>query len=137
KETPPEVITTLMARMVQQSIQDGETSLNLGLVGNTLSGMWSNEQQTSYRCSHFPLLAPRSQLLRVNRWIQTPVSIPTAKKISKPGSQIGNSPVPQSATAMKPESCIEIAEDEPQDWAGTDDSRGVSSEDQPRFRIVG
>lgn len=137
KETPPEVITTLMARMVQQSIQDGETSLNLGLMGNSLSGMWSNEQQTSYRCSHFPLLAPRSQLLRMNRWIQKPVSIPTGKRLSKPDSQIGKSPVSQSVTAMNPESCIEIAEDEPQDWAGGDDTRGASSEDRPRFRIVG
>lgn len=136
-DAPREVIITLIARMVQQSIQDGEPSLNLGLVGNSLSGMWGNQQQVSYRCSHFPITAPRSQLLRMNRWIQKPVPRPMGKKKSKADSGISVSPAPKLSQSAKPDSCIEIADDAPQDWSGQHEVRGGSTEDRPRFRIVG
>ncbi|QDT89788.1 GNAT family N-acetyltransferase [Gimesia algae] len=136
-DAPREVITTLITRMVQQSIQNGEPSLNLGLVGNSLSEMWSNQQQVSYRCSHFPILAPRSQLLRMNRWIQKPVSKPSVKKISKTDSTIVNQPAGFLSQSMKPASCIEIIDAAPQDWSGQQEVRGDSSDDRPRFRIVG
>lgn len=135
--TSREVITTLTARMVQRSIQDGESSLNLGLLGNRLSGMWSNQEQVSYRCSHFPITAPRSQVLRMNRWIQKPISNVSTQKKSKPVSAIGNRPAALLSQSTEPASCIEITDDAPQDWSGQQEVRGDSKDDRPRFRIVG
>ncbi|MCA9022859.1 MAG: GNAT family N-acetyltransferase, partial [Planctomycetaceae bacterium] len=136
-DAPREVITTLIARMVQQSIQDGEPALNLGLLGNSLTEMWNNQEQVSYRCSHFPILAPRSQLLRMNRWIQKADPQPVGKKKSKAVSGTSNSATSESLQSSKPDSCIEITDDAPQDWSLNQERRGVSTEDRPRFRIVG
>ncbi|MFH1302749.1 MAG: hypothetical protein ABIK07_16935, partial [Planctomycetota bacterium] len=69
---PQETVTALITRMIQQSIHDGESHLNLSLLGTQLADMWQNEMQNSFRCSHFPIMAPRSQVLRINRWIQQP-----------------------------------------------------------------
>lgn len=130
KNASPEVITTLIAHMIQQSILDGEPSLNLSLLGPQFASIWKNQNQKSYRCSHFPVTAPRSQVLRLNRWIQQPALKPSPTELvatTKPELKLSQTP--------ETDSSIEITAEAPPEWhsqqaSGNDDVRR-------RFRVVG
>ncbi len=127
---PQETVTALIARMIQQSIHDGEHNLNLALLGPQLAGMWKNQNQNSFRCSHFPLTAPRAQVLRINRWIQQPT---VNNKAS--GKTVVRKPALKLSQTTAPDSSIEIIDEGPQDWS--DEPRSRPSEERPDFRIVG
>ncbi|QDT42020.1 hypothetical protein Pan241w_21010 [Gimesia alba] len=130
KNASPEVITALIAHMIQQSILDGEPSLNLSLLGPEFASIWKNQDQKSYRCSHFPVTAPRSQVLRLNRWIQQPALKPSRTELvatTKPELKLSQTPDTDSS--------IEITAEAPPEWH----SKQASSNDdvQRRFRVVG
>ena len=130
KKASPEVITTLITRMIQQSILDGERSLNLSLLGPQFAAIWKNQSQKSYRCSHFPITAPRSQVLRLNRWIHQPEIKPTRTEMvatTKPELKLSQTTASDSS--------IEITAEAPTEWH----SKQASSNDdvRRRFRVVG
>lgn len=127
---PREVIPALISRMIQQSMYDQEKSLNLALMSPQIAELWKNESRKSYRCSHFPIMAPRSQLLRMNRWLQQPVQ---KQNISR--TVAAHPPTLKTMSQEGHDSTIEITNDAPQDWPTEKESR--SKEDRPRFRIVG
>lgn len=127
---PNESVTHLIARMIQKSIHDKEHSLNLSLLGTELAQMWKNEDRKSYRCSHFPVMAPLSQLLRINRWINKP---PQQQK--SPQIAIIKKPALNMAPKTNQDPTIEITNEAPQDWSADNNSRPKG--DRPGFRIVG
>ncbi|WP_339732046.1 hypothetical protein [uncultured Gimesia sp.] len=133
KNASPEVITTLVSRMIQQSIHDGEPSLNLSLLNPQFADMWKNQNQKSYRCSHFPITAPRSQLLRINRWIQQPVPKPSRTEMvatTKPELKLSQT--------TDSDSSIEFTAEAPPEWDSNQTSQtSRTNEDRPRFRVVG
>lgn len=130
KNASPEVITTLIARMIQQSIHDGEQTLNLALLSPQLAKIWNNQNQVSYRCSHFPVTAPRSQLLRINRWMQQPAHKPNHSGLA-PVSQ----PALKLSTTTDNDSSIEITAEAHPEW--DDNQTPRTNADRPRFRVVG
>jgi hypothetical protein len=126
----PEVITALITRMIQQSILDDEPSLNLSLLSPQFANSWKNQDQKSYRCSHFPIAAPRSQVLRLNRWIQQPPLKPSRTELvasAKPELKL--SQTPDSDTS------IEITAEAPAEW--DNHQKPQTNDDQRRFRVVG
>ncbi|MDF1742402.1 MAG: hypothetical protein P1V19_01825 [Gimesia sp.] len=133
-QVPEEIVTALIARMIQQSIHDGEQALNLASLSPQLANEWKNQNKNSYRCSHFPVTVPRSQVLRVNRWMKEPILKNNTTKTANTGK------LDLSAT-MKNEhhSNIELLAEAPQEWADEKKTRsdGSHSEDRPKFRIVG
>jgi len=125
----PETITTLISEMIQQSIQDGEQALNLGLIGLPSVSIWRNEIQNSYRCSHFPISVPRAQLLRLNRWMQQPA--PQRKISVKPRPARPKESIPE------PSGSIELAAVAPDEWPVEKTVPPQASSERPPFRIVG
>lgn len=126
--TSPETLTTLLSQMIRQSIQDGEPALNLGLVGLPSAGLWTNQSLKSYRCSHFPLTAPRTQLLRLNRWLQKSASRP---KVSQTAA------IPPVTETRETQSSIELAAVAPDDWPVEKSVPTHTNSERPPFRIVG
>ncbi|WP_298868332.1 hypothetical protein [uncultured Gimesia sp.] len=133
-QVPQEIVTALIARMIQQSINDGEQALNLASISPQLANEWKNQNKNSYRCSHFPITVPRSQVLRVNRWMQEPILDNNTSKIAETGK-------PDLSTTLKNDhhSNIELLAEAPQEWTEEKHTRtdGSHSEDRPNFRIVG
>ncbi|MFK7777343.1 MAG: hypothetical protein QM501_04390 [Gimesia sp.] len=141
-DIPQEAVTALIARMIQQSIQDGEHALNLALLSPQLANEWKNQNKSSYRCSHFPITVPRSQVFRMNRWMQTPISKKTASKVTTT-----HNPELNSVQTQNQHSNIEIFAEAPQSWPdekhprsngnpGSNHGKNPSG-DRPKFRIVG
>lgn len=128
-DAPPEAVTALIAQMVQQSIMECEPALNLGLLGLSNAGLWKNQIQTSYRCSHFPITVPRAQLVRLNRWMQQPVQKPKTSR--RPAtSQL-------TAATEGQRSSIELAASAPDEWPEEKSTSANTGTDRPPFRIVG
>lgn len=130
EDAPSESVTYLISRMIQESIHEQEHSLNLALLGTELAKIWKNEDRKSYRCSHFPIMVPRSQLFRINRWISQPTQKQKSSQATttrKPALNVKNEPA-QDAT-------IEITSDAPQDWLSENNKH--SKGNRPGFRIVG
>lgn len=130
KDTPQEVVPALISKMIQQSIQEGEHSLNLSLLNPQIANLWKNEEKTSYRCSHFPITVPRSQLLRMNRWLQQPT-----QKQKSSRNTISEKSALKTKSSRDSDSTIEITNEAPQDWPTDKDSR--SKNDRHPFRVVG
>ncbi len=128
-DTNPETVTTLISNMIQQSILDGEPGVNLSLLSPSAASLWQNSVRHSYRCSHYPLTVPRSQLLRLNRWMQQPVASPKAN-----GSP---AMVSDSQASREIESSIELAAIAPEDWPEENTMQAEPDSERPPFRIVG
>jgi len=133
-DVPMEAVTALIARMIQQSIHDGEHALNLALLSPQLAGEWKNQCKNSYRCSHFPVTVPRSQVLRINRWMQEPNLKNNASKMA-----VTRKPDLNLKHTKDDHSKIEILAEAPQEWddENTSRSNGNHNGDRPKFRIVG
>ena len=137
-DVPREAVTALISRMIQQSIQDGEHALNLALLGPKLAGEWKNQNKKSYRCSHFPVTVPRAQVLRINRWINEPIS-------KKNTTHLAATHQPEMSVELTQDrnSNIEIPAEAPQQWPEESHPRSNGnpstnhSGDRPKFRIVG
>jgi len=127
---PQETVTALITRMIQQSIHDGEDHLNLALFGPRFASMWKNQNKKSFRCSHFPVAVPRSQVLRINRWLQQPALRQKTSPMATPSQ-----PGLKSTQPTEHDSHIEITAGAPQEWS--DDHTPPPSGDRPKFRIVG
>lgn len=137
-DVPQEAVTALISGMIQQSIHDGEPALNLALLDSKLAGEWKNQNKKSYRCSHFPVTVPRAQVLRINRWMQQPIS----KKGSTKKTATHKTEMSLEKT-QNHNSNIEISVNSPQEWPEenlphSNDHPGKNqSGDRPKFRIVG
>lgn len=133
-DIPQEIVTALISRMIQQSMHDGEQALNLALLGPHLTSEWKNETRRSYRCSHFPVTVPRSQVFRINRWMQEPIPKNNTLKAATT-SKVDLT----SAQELDENSHIEIFAEPPEKWGEEDTPRAHKnrSGDRPNFRIVG
>ncbi len=58
----------MFIRMLRDSCERGDDRLDLGPGSMGIKHRWSTRQVNSYRYTHYPLLAPRVQLLRLKHW---------------------------------------------------------------------
>lgn len=58
----------LFLHMLRDSFEREDQSLDLGPGWLDIKRRWTNRLMNSYRYTHYPLLDPRAQLLRVKRW---------------------------------------------------------------------
>ncbi len=61
----------VLGRMIlEDSFRRGDHYYDMGAGSLQGKGPWQTSLATSYRYTHFPLAAPRAQLLRLKRWLQ-------------------------------------------------------------------
>lgn len=130
KNARPEVITALIAQMIQQSFLDEEPTLNFALASKQLARPWQNQLLTSYRCSHFPMTVPRTQVLRINRWLNQPPTKPSRTEwVASKDSAL------KLKLVSNQEPSIEVAAQAPAEWGN--ESSDESKKDRPHFRVIG
>ena len=62
---------TVLQRMVfEDSFRREDHFYDMGVGSLDYKKYWQTSTVTSYRYTHFPLTAPRAQLLRIKRWFQ-------------------------------------------------------------------
>ncbi|MGM0487817.1 MAG: GNAT family N-acetyltransferase [Planctomycetota bacterium] len=81
----------LFSRMLRDSFQRGDRNLDLGPGSDEIKCRWSTHSTSSYRYTHYPLFAPRVQLLRLKHWARGERAVPR-----KPPSHLGTTPVSSS-----------------------------------------
>lgn len=78
----------LFSRMLGDSFQRGDRTLDLGPGFHDIKRRWSTHSTSSYRYAHYPTLAPRAQLLRLKHWAWGERAVS-----HKPLSHLGTTPV--------------------------------------------
>jgi Acetyltransferase (GNAT) domain len=68
KSAGPEAANVLMGRMIEDGFDRFDSAYYMNHEKSLLNLEWGNSIASSHRYSHFPLLAPRSQLLRMYQW---------------------------------------------------------------------
>ncbi|MFW6169699.1 MAG: GNAT family N-acetyltransferase [Planctomycetota bacterium] len=84
----------LFLRMLKESFQRGDRNLDLGPGSRDIKRGWSTHSADSYRYTHYPLFAPRVQLLRLKHWARGERS--AAHKHRSHCSHLGSTPVSSS-----------------------------------------
>ena len=59
-----------MAEMIENSCQLGDTEIDLGPEYEDAKKNWTNKLAPMFRCSHFPSMFSRAQIIRVGRWVR-------------------------------------------------------------------
>ena len=75
----------LFLKMLRSSFQRQDRGLDVGPGSIGFKRCWSNHMADSYRYVHYPILAPRIQLLRLARWAQRNRSILRARPLRTAG----------------------------------------------------
>ncbi len=65
--------TVLSQMVLQDSFERGDHRYDLGAGSLGAKRYWQTSITTSYRYTHFPLAAPRVQLLRMKRWLEAKI----------------------------------------------------------------
>ncbi len=68
KSAGPEAANVLMGRMIEDGFDRFDSAYYMNHEKLLLNLEWGNSIASSYRYSHFPLLSPRSQMLRMYQW---------------------------------------------------------------------
>lgn len=99
----PGVGNVLFLRMLRDSFQRDDHSLDLGPGSHEIKHRWSTEIAHSYRYTHYPLRAPRVQLLRFKHWAGGRRELPEKRpaktggtKPLRPADHFGSTPVSNS-----------------------------------------
>jgi CelD/BcsL family acetyltransferase involved in cellulose biosynthesis len=61
--------TVLLARMIRDSCDRGDRSIDLGVGYLQTKRHWLTSVRPIHRCTHFPATAPKAQILRLKRWL--------------------------------------------------------------------
>lgn len=62
--------TVLQKMVIEDSFRRGDQFYDLGVGSLPAKRRWQTSLVTSYRYTHFPAIVPRTQLLRMKRWLQ-------------------------------------------------------------------
>ena len=69
--------SVLQRLVLEDGFRRGDRLYDLGIGSMECKRYWQSSVASSYRYAHYPLAAPRTQLLRVKRWIQDRLLGPT------------------------------------------------------------
>jgi hypothetical protein len=73
--TDCDAINVLIARMIRDSCQRGDTRIDFGPRSSEHAGHWTTRIATAYRYTHCPVLAVRAQLLLGQQWLRRSLAI--------------------------------------------------------------
>ena len=65
-----DALTVLIANMIRDGCQRGDTRIDFGPRSSEHAGHWTTRIATAYRYTHCPVLAVRSQMLLAQQWLR-------------------------------------------------------------------